>query len=711
MSTYQKIKKYLLFLSIFFILLTTIHICVVYLFDWSKKSIEVWWNVNVWFVSEDFPTINPLNFHQDDKNDFVIKFLYRSLLRYNSTTKQMEWDLVTCDLWENFSKIKCFLKKDSKWSDWTVLKKEDIFKTYDLLRNTDTNIFYKKLLANLEITDKWDFIEFNTKNPDTFVIDAFFFPILPASQIDQIKDSKIKPEDYITTWYYKYLKKEVDSTTNSKDVTVVRNDTLAPKDVYMWKYIFKFFNSSQELIDNQDTLGIIYSPSWLDIKNPKLEEYSYLLPQYIALFLNYDKIKEPLRKIILSSIQYDKLKSLDTNKWKIIKNPFFWEQDITPELKNKDLNTTLEWLWYFKKEKLLANVDKNVEDTYKKEKKLWIPKSNYIYAPTNEQMIFINWQWETILKWKTSDWIQAVYINDNKLADFDATNKEFTYKISFDLKNLLEWENYYKLTFEKDWNKQVVETIKIVCFKDDKKLEELKKKALEIYTTKFTDQEKQELQKKKNEELKKINALENNLYYDKNYNNLSLNFSYSIDNDYLATIAKETKDTLTNLWITVNSKEITTDDLKVIIGEWKKDYDLLLTWINIWTLSYNITPFFHSSQAKIWFNFSKLRSPWIDPLLEELKSKQFSQEKLEEMKWQINKILKEEAIVKTFYSPYNHYYINRWLENTKKSEIMPYNYYLYYAIENSYNKTKRSINFKDKSIKWFLDWAKNQVLK
>ncbi|MDD2516136.1 MAG: hypothetical protein PHF26_02880, partial [Candidatus Gracilibacteria bacterium] len=642
---------------------------------------------------------------------FVIKFLYRSLLRYNSTTKQMEGDLVTCDLGENFSKIKCFLKKDSKWSDGTVLKKEDIFKTYDLLRNTDTNIFYKKLLANLEITDKGDFIEFNTKNPDTFVIDAFFFPILPASQIDQIKDSKIKPEDYITTGYYKYLKKEVDSTTNSKDVTVVRNDTLAPKDVYMGKYIFKFFNSSQELIDNQDTLGIIYSPSGLDIKNPKLEEYSYLLPQYIALFLNYDKIKEPLRKIILSSIQYDKLKSLDTNKGKIIKNPFFGEQDITPELKNKDLNTTLEGLGYFKKEKLLANVDKNVEDTYKKEKKLGIPKSNYIYAPTNEQMIFINGQGETILKGKTSDGIQAVYINDNKLADFDATNKEFTYKISFDLKNLLEGENYYKLTFEKDGNKQVVETIKIVCFKDDKKLEELKKKALEIYTTKFTDQEKQELQKKKNEELKKINALENNLYYDKNYNNLSLNFSYSIDNDYLATIAKETKDTLTNLGITVNSKEITTDDLKVIIGEGKKDYDLLLTGINIGTLSYNITPFFHSSQAKIGFNFSKLRSPGIDPLLEELKSKQFSQEKLEEMKGQINKILKEEAIVKTFYSPYNHYYINRGLENTKKSEIMPYNYYLYYAIENSYNKTKRSINFKDKSIKGFLDWAKNQVLK
>jgi len=55
------------------------------------------------------------------------------------------------------------------------------------------------------------------------------------------------------------------------------------------------------------------------------------------------------------------------------------------------------------------------------------------------------------------------------------------------------------------------------------------------------------MQKKKDEEVKKINALASNVYFDSHYNPLDFDFSYSIENNYIAKTAKEITETLTKI--------------------------------------------------------------------------------------------------------------------------------------------------------------------
>lgn len=706
-SIYKSIKKYFLILAIFFIALTTAHIWAVYLFDGSKIVPEVWWTVNIWLVWEETPSLNPFSYGKDNKNDLILKYLYRSLLRYNWTTKQLEWDLVTCDLWTNFSKIKCFLKQESKWSDWTSVTKEDIFKTYEAIKQTDSSAYYKKILENLEIIDKWDYIEFNTKNPDTFIIDVFFFPIVKWDQITKIIENKVKPEEFITTWYYKYYKKEVDNTYNSKKVIIVRNEIIPNKDVYIGKYVFRFFVSPQELVNQKDSLNVIYENNWVDIKIPRLREYGYVMPQYISMFLNQEKVSEPLRKIILNIIDVEKLKKINKKTGKTIKNPLFWDEDITPELKNKDISVTLESLWYYKTEKLIKNAEKNIEEKYNNERKISIPKWKYFL---NDQVSFLNSS-EAFLNWTLTWWVQAVYINEYKLSLYKEWDKQFSFKIWEALKNIKEWENIYDLFFEINWKKVKADTIKVYYSKDNKFLEQKKKEIINNLAKKepLSEQEKSELQLKKDEEIKKISNLDKTYYYDKDYNKLTINFYYSTDNEDIVEVSKEIAQVLNKSWININPKELSSDDLKTIISEWKKDYDMIVTWISLWTLNYNIAPFFHSSQAKVWFNFSKVRNHGLDPLLEDLKSRQFSQEKLVTIRTQINKILKEEAIVKTIYSPFSWYYIDRSIEQIQEVEVIPHNNYLYYILENSYIKKWSILNLKEKSLGGFVDWINKKI--
>lgn len=55
--------------------------------------------------------------------------------------------------------------------------------------------------------------------------------------------------------------------------------------------------------------------------------------------------------------------------------------------------------------------------------------------------------------------------------------------------------------------------------------------------------------------------------------------------------------------------------------ETKKTYDIFITGVNLGYLGTYAMPYFHSGQAQNGFNFSLLRNPTLDILLEELRTK------------------------------------------------------------------------------------------
>ena len=212
-------------------------------------------------------------------------------------------------------------------------------------------------------------------------------------------------------------------------------------------------------------------------------------------------------------------------------------------------------------------------------------------------------------------------------------------------------------------------------------------------------------QEQKNE-LQRVQALDNSYFYDKNYSKFTLNLDFVNEWPYFSYYAKRIKEELQFLWIELNSKEITQKELNSMISKWEKNYDMLLTWVNHWLFDYNIFPFYHSSQAKIWFNFSKIKNISLDVLLEKLKASQLDSEKLKQIKKESLEILKREAIVKTFFNPYSFFYIDQNIKNIHEYSLIPYKYYCYDIIKNSYIKDSRIIDYSTKSIYQFFSWLK-----
>ena len=144
--------------------------------------------------------------------------------------------------------------------------------------------------------------------------------------------------------------------------------------------------------------------------------------------------------------------------------------------------------------------------------------------------------------------------------------------------------------------------------------------------------------------------------------------------------------------------------MRNIIQEGDKSYDMILTGINLGLLDYNIFPYFHSGQAKTGFNFSRIRNPVLDVELEKLKTGQLSPDELEAAKDTILQILASEDVVRTFYSPYQHIYVDRNILSAHQLPILSSPAYIYEVFEHAYIKKHMSIQTDNKSIRGFFSW-------
>jgi hypothetical protein len=84
--------------------------------------------------------------------------------------------------------------------------------------------------------------------------------------------------------------------------------------------------------------------------------------------------------------------------------------------------------------------------------------------------------------------------------------------------------------------------------------------------------------------------------------------------------------------------------------------------------------------------------------LEKLKSSTLSEEKLSSIEKESLFVLKNEAVVKTFYSPYSVFYVDKNLKNVISTEMFPYSYNTSEAIKNSYIKEDSIIDYAKKSF-------------
>ena len=539
-----KLKKYLFFISIVFLALSSVHLIYSYIYNDSKEVAQKWWTISESFVWA-FPNLNPLKYN-NDYNSYINHILYRSLLTYDISWKKIVWDLATCDI-ENIAKIECFLTENIKWSSWDNITSDDIISTYNIIKETDINPVLKNTLENVTITKSETSILFESTTSDVNILNIFFQAIMPKSVIEQIDlenlDWNFSPINWVYSWKYKISNVDKDETIWFTKIFLEKNTFYAQNPIYIDNIILKFYKDYPSLLQQKESINIFNDKKqliWDSI--PKLENHKYILPQYISVFINKDKLEYPnIRNYILSNINSDEiLQKVWPEANKKINSPFLNQLNLSTFSNTTSIETMLNSLWYYNKQYYLKqiwteiqeknsnkyssevkiekkeqnfaswSVEKNIKDeellidvteiTNSITKENYNSKSKIIKDPTWVDIYNFITNPNITLEWTSSKNVSEIYINDYKLKNYVSGSETFYYKLWEDIWNIKLWENKYEIYFNENGKKSLKDTITFIYNKDKNNLEKLEADLIASLTNEKIELAKKEALDKKNKQ-------------------------------------------------------------------------------------------------------------------------------------------------------------------------------------------------------------------
>lgn len=708
MEKAKKIKKYLFYISIFFIFVLWTHITNLYLYHNAEIEPTEWWTVSEGFIW-DFPTLNPL-INSNDYNLYINSLLYRSVLTYDQEGKKIVWDIANCDI-RNLAYIECFINDNAKWSNWTDITTWDIISTYNIIKKYNLNPTLNTILENTTIEERAGVIIFSNRKKNINFINLLFQPIVSEQVLNKLTERQLTWSFDPSNWIYsnRYIVDSIwyDDASKIKKLVLVKNDMFINNESLISRIVLKFFKNTPHFLKYKDSVNIFLDKdniiSWST--TPRFKKYEYTLPQYFAAFINKERIKEKeLRTILLNNI--DRSSILETLwKWyEWVQNPFLIENnDIDDNIKDISIQEELNKLWYYKSDNL---VEKNIE----KQNKDYIEKT---FNDNNYKVDYITNEWinnkinfikedNILLKWDVLDKNPSeVYINDYKLKSYKSWDKYFYYRLKESYDNIKEWVNKYEIKFTINGEQEVIESIQIIYHKDEEKLENEKDKILSQYSKEL---EKNEKSLDTTEIEKEVERLDPKYFYNSDNEKFTLNLMYLDSQKEWSIIAENIKNNYNKIGIEVNINPINISSLNEIVTSWNKDYDIILVWINLGYFDFNIFPYFHSSQVKNWYNFSNIKKPWLDYVLEELKSKILTESKTDDLKIKVLELIKEEQIVKTIFTPVIYNLVDNNIKNYNLGEKINSSIIRKNSIFNAYISSKKNIKFEEKSILDFISF-------
>lgn len=744
-----KLKKYLFLISILFLFVSIIHLSYIYLYENAKVTPIKGGTISEWLVWN-FPSLNPIK-PLSWNNEYMVSLLYRSLLKYDLNENKIVWDIASCDI-SSLINIECYINENAIWSDWSRVTVEDIVKTYDLIKNTESNIILSSLLKDTTIEKKWNILVFKNSKRDVNFLNIFFQPILPKVTIDNLTVDEINwafpTSDLIYSWDFIISWISLDQSIWISKITLERNPFFNNWNIS--KLEINIFPDNNSLLRNRQSINIfndLDNTVWNTIN--RLWSNKYTLPQFVWVFINQDKItSSDLRAFIINKINSENLvELLWKDNFQVVNNPYITEGSIFRDPSNRNFDAIMNALGYQKKSKFIESVASrinNQNDTIKNEKleenqeinteieinenlsydeiiKLYQKDLEYSFSPNYIKRYNFITRENFLLEWKVDKNIESVYINEYKLQWFSKWDEKFMYRLSLWFDTIKEGENNYKIYFEKDWKKELVEEV-FFYFNTNRNIadkvreeffinlhksevEKLKQKKEEEKISKENkiDEEKKEI-KLDSEALalmEKYNKLDEKIYYDKNLIPYTIKLYFLNSQKDLESTAIFIQNSLKEMWITVELTPFDLKDISKIITS-KSDYDMILTWINLWYFDFNIFPYFHSSQTSNWYNFSNIKRTSLDLLLEDLKSNIYSEEKTNEIKEKILSILREEQVLKTLYTPKVNLLVDKNLKNTDTVEYLPNTSLRTYILNSTYIREDKVIVFENKNISGFL---------
>ncbi len=758
----EKLKKYLFMISVVFFSFSLFHLISVFLYHDAKLEAVPGGSISEWIIGN-FPHLNPLkNGTENDK--YILSLLYRSLLKYDIENGKIVSDIANCDI-SNITYIECYLKDNMYWSNGEPITTADIVSTYTLLKNTEVNPIAASLLQDTTIEQNDSVIIFNNTKEDVNYLNIFFQPIAPKQLLDTITEEQLTSNfswiDEVYSGQYVIKNISQDQTIGITKIVLEKNFLYTDNPILIDQLVLKIFPNISTFLKNKESVNIFNDTSHI-ISNsiPRLEKYSYILPQYVSLFINQENIPSlQIRSAIWNAIQIAPLlETLWENNFTGVSDPYLDSRETNNAAVIADISSAINELGYYRKKKIIADFERNFknQNTISNEAStqtgsqnntpesiIWSIKdlsqlnsiddfqepSITIQEPTFiEKYNFITKD-DIVLKGRVLEWTQAVYVNDYKLTGFEPGDTFFAYRLRESFQNIIEGKNIYSIYFELIWEngeleKRSIEDITILYHKNKAQLEQATEelfqelKAWEIEKQNILQKQK-ELEEQTSNTLKQenieyitqinaLNKLDDSLYYNDDGEIFSLNFYYIDTEKELQATAEYIETVLWNMWIQLNMFPVSVNGLVSVLDN-KNAYDIMLAGVNLWYFDDNIFPYFHSSQVKNGYNFSQIRKTSLDILLEELKSDIVNADRAADIKKKIINILNEEKVIKTLYTPNVYLLVDKKIKNIRFPEYVPFWSLRWNVLDNIYIQEKKYIQFENKSVWAFFKFLAEKI--
>lgn len=731
-SRWPKLKKYLFLISILFFVITGTHLWYKYLYSDAKMYPLQGGTISEWLIGS-FPSLNPLQ-PLSGNNGYFMELLYRSLHTYDNNNQKITPDIARCDT-SNLTKIECFMQESIFWSNGEEITVDDVYETYTLLKESDINPIISNLLSGTTITKKQNSIVFENTAEDINFLNVFFQPIVPQTTLNNIgKDNlwwNFSTIGQIYSWKFKITNVQQDNSLWITKFILEKNQHYKQNPIAIDQLEIKLFPDTNVFNKNKETIHVFQDDNnLLGTSVPRFEILEYTLPQQVSLYLNKQTLPDnDFRTFILGSIDREELgKDLWTKSVELVQNPYFTEVNIDKDISESDYEKILKRYGYYTKAQLIADIipdqandnlysgevspdelpeEKTFDDFQKKSETITSP--NYV-----ERYNFVTKD-DILLTWKTTQWVEAVYINDYKLQWYKPWDSKFYYRLKESFDSIQAGRNDYIIYFEKNGEKQAIEEITFLYNTSNDELEKEKDILLDsLYKEKIKKEKEEKIKEIENtpditkQRLEEIWALDEKFFYNKDLEKLTLDLYYVATDKNLEKTSLFIKNTLEAKWIWVETRAITLNSLIKILSQ-KDNYDMILAWVNLWYFPQNIFPYFHSSQVENGYNFSNIKKTSLDIYLEDLKSDIYSSENKDKIEQKILDILLEEQVVKSLYTPIQHLMVDKSVKNVPFPETIVNKNSRTYLYDRLYTNEKKVMNLENKNFINYIKYLSKKI--
>jgi ABC-type transport system substrate-binding protein len=695
-------KKVFLWVSITLWILI-IHLIGVYIFEGGKFVGLPGGSISIGLVSETPNARNPLSYGKTPEWDLLFNFMFQSMLKYNTEHEIFEWNLGQCNI-EDLSRVSCTIKENIRWSDGTPIQISDFISTYRAFKENVSDWRMASFLNEVTIkAEKWKIL-FSSKTKNPLMLDFLTYPIIRSDVIDQIKTGRLWSGTFVSSGPFIFTEEAQDKEYWFTRITLSKNKEFDGENIWLDKVHFKFFGSLASLERSTDALSIVIPPT--KVENLQLgwrfEKYKYTSNEFFSVFFHTDRLTRSIRNLLHWQIgnafsgkileNHKEVQSIFTNNETTL--PREWIQNF-PDMLRKE--------GFFRKNELISLIEGQGT--------IWTGQIIYDtarYIKTKERRL------ELFLDEKTNDirlsWVPAVNaekitVNGYALQEFRKGNKDFFYRISEERNNLKNWKNLYAFEFFGANGKRIaLETLTVYKAQSVEELAEYKKLVDELYIAKKNTKELIALrEEEKRKSLSQIQSLDERYYYNKNGEPFSIKVNYVNGRESTENYAKIIEKTLVDLSVKTNIEALTPEDVGNIIKTGKKDYDILIIWIESPGSLSRIGQTFLSTEVPKWVNFANIQSKNLDELFANFRSTTDtgSVNLLEE---KITKIMQKESFFLPIASPYHVFYNDRNLKGIRQIDRVPSISSLSQVLEHVSIKDAYVINTDWKGIWNFFSW-------